>query len=62
MKIEYASPTMVVKAKVGTPVEILLNHLLRENDIDVELFLSLLDIFVAFLNYVLCYFFSPFSC
>ena len=62
MKTEYASPTIVVIARVGAPVEILLNHLLSENDIDVELFLSLLDIFVPFLNYVLCYFFSPFSC
>ncbi len=50
MKIEYASPAIAAIVIVGAPVEILLNHLLIENDRDDELFLTLLDILVTFLN------------
>ena len=50
MKIEYASPTIVAIANVGVPVEILLNHLLSENDRDDESFLTLRDILFLFLN------------
>ncbi len=50
MKIEYARPAMTAIVIVGVPVEILLNHLLSENDRDDELFLTLLDILVLFLN------------
>ena len=50
MKTEYASPAIAATATVGAPDEILLNHLLSENDRDDELFLTLLDILVLFLN------------
>jgi hypothetical protein len=50
MKTEYASQTTAATANVGAPVEILLNHLLREKDRDDELFLTLFDILVLFLN------------
>ena len=50
MKTEYARPTIVATAKAGVPAESLLNHLLNENDRDDELFLTLVDIVVLFLN------------